>query len=174
MKKIYIVLSYTGTILSHIINLKTKTEYAHVSISLDKHLEEMYSFGRINPYIAFLGGFVKEGKEIGTFKRFKNTTVKVLELEITNNQYHRIKKQIKYMEENKKLYKFNIKGLLLAGLHIEYSKKNSLYCAQFVKYILKKGNIDIENLDNVITPEEFKKLNNAKKIYKGYLKNYNF
>ena len=71
MKKIYIILTHTGTILSRIIRHWTKDEFSHISISLDKDLEEMYSFGRLNPYNAFVGGFVREGLDKGTFARFK-------------------------------------------------------------------------------------------------------
>ena len=52
MKKIYIILTHTGTILSKIIKKYTKDEFSHVSISLDVDLKEMYSFGRLNPYNA--------------------------------------------------------------------------------------------------------------------------
>ncbi len=55
------MLTFTGTILSRVVKLYTKKEYSHVSIALDENLEEMYSFGRLNPYIAFIGGFVREG-----------------------------------------------------------------------------------------------------------------
>ena len=61
MRKIYIVLTYTGTFLAKIIRFYTKKEYSHVSIALDEDLGRMYSFGRINPYNAFVGGFVREG-----------------------------------------------------------------------------------------------------------------
>lgn len=40
MKKIYIVLTDTGTVLSKIIKIYTKDEFAHVSISLDKGLKK--------------------------------------------------------------------------------------------------------------------------------------
>jgi len=70
-KKIYIVLTYTGTILSKVIRVYTRAEYCHVSLSLDKRLRKMYSFGRLNPYNPFIGGFVHEGINVGTFKRFK-------------------------------------------------------------------------------------------------------
>ena len=53
MKKIYIVLTHSGTALSKIIKGFTKDEFSHVSISLDKELNEMYSFGRLNPYNPF-------------------------------------------------------------------------------------------------------------------------
>lgn len=38
MKKIYLILTHTGTILSKIIRTYTKDEFTHVSISLDNEL----------------------------------------------------------------------------------------------------------------------------------------
>lgn len=60
MHKIYIVLTYTGTLLARIVRFYTRKEYSHVSIALDENLNMMYSFGRLNPYNAFVGGFVHE------------------------------------------------------------------------------------------------------------------
>jgi hypothetical protein len=57
MKKVYIVLTSTTTYLARIIRTYTKDEYSHSSISLDKELNQMYSFGRLNPYIPWWGGF---------------------------------------------------------------------------------------------------------------------
>lgn len=71
MKKIYIVLTYTGTILSKLVKMYTKKEYSHVSIALDEDLKEMYSFGRTYAYCPFIAGFVHEEIDKGTFKRFK-------------------------------------------------------------------------------------------------------
>ena len=70
MKDIFIVLTSTGTTLSKIIKSYTKDEFAHISISLDRELQEMYSFGRLNPYNPFFGGFIREYIDKGTFKRF--------------------------------------------------------------------------------------------------------
>ena len=49
MKKIYIVITYTGTNLSKVIKYYTHSEFSHVSISLEQELEKMYNFGRLNP-----------------------------------------------------------------------------------------------------------------------------
>ena len=49
MKQIYFVITNTGTILSKIVIKFMKDEYSHASISLDKKLKQMYSFGRLNP-----------------------------------------------------------------------------------------------------------------------------
>ena len=74
MKKVYIVLTYTGTIISKIIKSYTKDEFSHVSIALDIELKHMYSFGRLNPYTPLWAGFVQEYIHKGTFKRFYKTT----------------------------------------------------------------------------------------------------
>ena len=172
MKKIYVILSYTGTILSKIIKLKTGAEYTHASIALDENLRQMYSFGRVYPGIAFIGGFVRESRHFGTFKRFKNTQVCIYELEITDKKYEEVKELIFYMKKNKKKYRFNLLGLILAGINKKSTKENKFYCAEFVKYILQKANIDVSNLPEVIKPEDFKNLKKSNIIYVGYLRKY--
>lgn len=172
MKKVYVILSHTGTILSRIIRLRTGAEYTHASIALDKNLKKMYSFGRIHPYIAFLGGFVRESKNFGTFKRFKNTEVSILELEVTEQQYQEINNQIIYMKKNKRKYSFNYAGLILAGINKKSTNKYRFYCSEFVKYILNEAKIDLRDLPDVTKPEDLKKLKNTNLIYKGYLRKY--
>ena len=90
MEKIYIVLAHTGTLLSRLIKMRTGAEYTHVSIALDENLKNMYSFGRKYSYIAFIGGFVREGANFGTFKRFYNTEISIYEVSVTEEQYKKV------------------------------------------------------------------------------------
>ena len=55
----------------------------------------MYSFGRLRPSNPFIGGFVHEGIDFGTFKKFKNTQSEIYSLEIADNKYEKIKEEIK-------------------------------------------------------------------------------
>ena len=171
MKKIYIVLTHTGSLLSKTIKLVKRYEYTHVSISLDKNLNQMYSFGRINPYIAFIGGFVQESPEYGTFKRFENTKSKILCIDVTDKQYKKIKKTLKYFNRKRKNYHFNFIGLCSIVLNIKINRTNSFYCAEFIKYIFDQSNIET-NLPELVTPEDFLNIPNIIPIYNGYLKNY--
>ena len=172
MKKIYIVLTHTGTALSRIIKTFTKDEFSHASIALDSELKEMYSFGRLNPYNPFIGGFVHEGIDCGTFKRFKFTKTKIFSLEIEDEQYYRIKDLIEYLKEVKEMRKFNVIGLIAVGLHKTIKFVDSFYCAEFVKYALETAGINT-SLPEMIKPEDFKTLDNIKLIYEGILKDYN-
>ena len=171
-KNIYIILTYTGTILSKIIRIYTGAEYCHVSLSLDKKLNKMYSFGRLNAYNPFVGGFVHEGINIGTFKRFKNTKAEIYEIEITSEQYNKIKSEIKNIKNNKKQYKFNRAGLFLSAINFKYKKEKSFYCAEFVKHLIDVAEIPLK-LPGTVKPIDFKKYNNLDLLYSGILKNYN-
>lgn len=173
MKEIYIVLTYTGTMLARVIKAFTGNEFAHVSIALDVELKNMYSFGRLNPYNPFIGGFVHEYIDDGTFKRFKNTVSKVYAIQIEDEKYEKLKNIISNIQDNRKDYTFNILGLFAAGIHIRLKYDKSFYCAEFVKYVLDKSKIST-NLPDTIKPEDFKELENtnAKVIYTGLLREY--
>lgn len=173
MRKIYIILTYTGTILSKIIKYYMKDEFSHVSVALDLELKEMYSFGRLNPYNPFIGGFIHEYIDKGTFKRFKNTRARIIELEIEESQYLKLKETIRKMQIEKEQYKFNILGLFAVGLNIKIQSENSFYCAEFIKYLIEKSNIDIE-LPDLVRPDCFKSIYGSKEIYNGLLKNYTY
>ena len=172
MKKIYIVLTHTGTFLSRVIKIFTRNKYSHVSIALDENMDEMYSFGRLNPYNPFLGGFVREGINIGTFKRFKNTKSQIFSLEITDEQYEKLKDILEKMCMNKQAYKFNITGLVFALFRKRLMRKNKFYCSQFVRYVMENSDIKDKHMSDVIKPEDFKKLENLHMEYEGLLRLY--
>lgn len=170
MKKIYIILTYTGTILSRIVKIYTRKEYSHVSISLDRDLNQMYSFGRLNPYNPFIGGFVHEGIDRGTFKRFKNTKTKIYSMEIDEEKYEKLEEIIENIQQKKKLYKFNVIGLIAVALNVRIKREKCFYCAEFVKYVLEQS--EVVELPEIIKPDDFNKLNGLNEVYIGKLQDY--
>ena len=169
--KIYIILTYTGTILSKIIRCYTGAEFCHASICLDEQLTEIYSFGRLNPYNPFIGGFVQEGLNIGTFKRFKNTRAEIYSVDLTTKQYKKMVNIIKKMKRKRNLYKFNTIGLFASAFNIKFQRKNRFYCSEFVKYLIEQSKIEL-NLPNLIKPNDFKNVNGLTLKYRGVLKDY--
>lgn len=171
MRNIYIVLTQTNTVLSLIIKSYTHKEYSHVSIALDENLHEMYSFGRLNPYNPFIGGFVQESPNYGTFKRFSKTKTKIFSLTVSEEQYNQIKKNIMKFSSDKKNYHFNTIGLFAVAFHLHVRRKKYFYCAEFVKYILEHSNVDIQ-LPELIKPQDFANIEGSKEIYTGVLHEY--
>ncbi len=173
MKEVYIVLTHTGTALSGIVKYYTKKKYTHVSLGLDPELTELYSFGRLNPYNPYRGGFIQEQIHGGTFARFKDTISAVYSLRVTNEQYEKIHKMIQNMKEEKSKYKFNIIGLFLVSVNKKYKKEDKFYCAEFVKYILENC-LNKKLLPEIVKPMDFLELNNIQCIYEGLLANYDY
>ena len=172
MKKIYIILTHTGTVLSNIIKSYTKDEFSHISIALDADLTQMYSFGRLNPYNPFWGGFVHEELNKGTYKRFKKTRANVYSFFIEDEQYEKIKQRINYFNTNKEKYRFNVIGLFFVSINKQVRRKNSFYCAEFVRHILRFSGIKTNHLPDIIRPENFKDLDGLNLEYQGLFRKY--
>lgn len=171
MKKIYFVLTHTGTILSRVVHVYTKQEFSHCSLALDKDLTEMYSFGRYWAFNPFIGGFIKEEVDSGTYKRFSNTKAAIYSLEVSNWQYNKIKKEIKRMKKSKNKYSFNMLGLTAILFHRRVKRKNKYYCSEFVKHLIEIGEVD-NNLPDLVKPQDFENIKNVQLIYKGKLKDF--
>ncbi len=171
MRNIYIILTYTGTSISKMIKGYTKDEFSHVSISLDIELKQMYSFGRIFTCTPLIAGFVQEYINKGTYKRFYKTKAKIYSMQITDEQYDKLVKIINQMKEEKRKYRFNMLGLVLAAFNIKVKRKKAFYCAEFVKYVLEGIGIDTK-LPEIVKPEQFKQLNGLQEIYEGLLSQY--
>ena len=174
MKKIFLVMTNTGTYFSKLIKKYTGDTYNHVSISLWEDLREMYSFGRRNPYIFFYGGFVIEKRNSGTFKRFKHTSAKVLELSVTEESYSILSECLARFIAEKKKFGYNFKGVLKARKNVNYQKTyRKFYCSQFVNYLLVCAHVLSEDyFAGIVKPEGFAKIEGTRVLYEGLLRDY--
>lgn len=172
-KHIFLIISQTGTLLSRILKIITKAEYNHISLGLEEKLECMYSFGRLSPYNPLWGGFVTKSPNSGTFKRFYNTRVIVLDLKVDSSKYDRICRSVESMEHIRRKYHYNYIGLLLAAFKIVHKSKNRYYCSEFVKYMLQSNNIDGSDiLPEIAQPIHFLNIPAARLVYCGKLRDY--
>lgn len=172
-KKIYVVMTQTGTFLSRLLKFLSKDVYNHASIALDDRLEEMYSFGRLNPYNPFVGGFVKESPHYGTFKRFSNTDAMIITLDVTEKQYDGVKTMLSKMYEEREKYRYNYKGLFAAFFGKRIEELNRFYCSEFVKHVLVENGIVAKTFFREIThPADFTEIPDAKTVYVGKLRTY--
>ena len=124
---IYIVISQTGTIVSQILQIITKDKYNHVSISLNRELTQMYSFGRLHAYFPLPGGFINESIHEKLFACHPNTELLVIEVPVSKKQKERITALLTNMENNRQMYSYNLIGLLLAGVKYAIKSHNKYY-----------------------------------------------
>ncbi len=173
MQKIYLVLSQSDSLISKLLKFFTKDEYNHISISLDKNLNEMYSFARLKPKNPLKGGFVTENFNKGMYKLFPNTKLKVYEKEIDDEKFQNLENIISIFLQNKEKYHYNIKGLMVAKFNKDLERDNYLYCSQFVRKCLVESKIiNANELPKVVKPIDFLNIKDIRLTYKGLVKNY--
>lgn len=169
-KSIYIVLTRTNTILSRLIGAIKNDEYTHASISLNKDLSIMYSFGRKYTYNPFVGRFVKENLNEGVFALQNKLKGLVLEIEVTPEQYDKINALLNKFISNSNSYKYNYYGLINSLLNKESYSDDKFLCSEFVYYILNEcGVVNLNKSRNLIRPQDLLNIK-GRVLYKGNLK----
>ena len=170
MPKIYILLSQTGTIPSKMLKIYTHAEFNHVSISMGFGLDEMYSFGRRYLRFPYPGGFVAEGKNRGIFARYPNTQIALLELEVAQDKFLLLRDRLAEMNAQRKLYRYNFKGVFFASIGVVYHKENRYYCSEFVRDILVDcGIAEAKDFPKIVMPVHFLRLPGIREVYRGKL-----
>ncbi|MEG0995063.1 MAG: hypothetical protein RR359_04785 [Bacilli bacterium] len=173
MKKVYIVLTYTGTLLSALIKKFTKQEYSHASLSLDDTYDKMYSFGRKYPRNPIIGVFKEENIHDGLYKIKKNSKMAIYELEVTNKQFKFIKKSIKLIKQDNNGYNFI--GLLFAAFNIKLKRNKKYYCSEFIFKVLSDKKVKVYKArKGIVKPYDLIKLDDIKMslVYEGLISLY--
>lgn len=170
MKKLYVILTQTGTVPARIIKLVTKAPYNHTSITSDEELYDIYSFCRKYKASPLPAGFVNE-TELGVFDMFSSVPCEVYSFDVTDQQFYKYQNTLKHFKKESKLYSYNVLGLFALAFGIPVHRKNHFICSQFVAYILTECGAAKFNKDLcLVKPDDFRYLDNAKLIYKGDMK----
>ena len=173
MRKIYILISQTGTLFSRSIKWYTKQPYNHGAISTDKHFPVFWSFARRWPRLPFPGCFVKEEFNKGTYALFPDTDCIVLAFEAEDEK---VKKMDAILDEHinsKKRYGYNYLTLLstvLLGKVVE-SKHHRRTCMEFVAYALSESDIhEFDKRIQLVHPMEVYNDFRENVVYKGKMR----
>jgi len=172
-KKIYILLTDTGTILTKTIQRYTKAPYNHSSLALDEELIQLYSFGRKNPNNPFNGGFVQENILQGTYKFSPKTTCALYEISVTERQYAKVKRLIELFKRNDRKMAYNLFGLFGVAFKEPFEPLGSYFCSQFVAEIVDRAGIKLwDKLPSLVEPNDFRKSDQVNLVYEGLLTDY--
>lgn len=170
---VYILLTNTGTLFTKMIQTYTKAPYNHASISFDRELSELYSFGRKHPGNPFDGGFVKEDIKTGTFSKYPGTTCVLYELAITRREEEKMKRVLRFFIRKKGKFLYNLLGVIGVALKEPVEFSNSYFCSQFVAEVLSRSGIKLWNkLPALVTPDDFRRNDRLVLVYEGKLSDY--
>lgn len=171
-KKVYIVLTDTGTMFTRLIKLYTKKPYNHASISFDEELTEVYSFGRKLPRNPFIGGFVRENVKCGLFK---NANCKIYSCEITEEQYFKMRNFIQDIEKKQHHYRYNLLGLIGFAFNKPINREHAYFCSEFVATVLQEGEVlESQRSPSLVAPHDLQNVSFFKLTYQGRLTDFPF
>lgn len=168
MKKIYILLTRTQSILSRTVRLVTMDDYTHAAIAFDDDLHVLYSSARWDGKNMFPCGPCREYLHRGFYARHK-TPCAVYELQVEDDVYERAKAEVSRIIDNQQQYHFNIIGLMLCHLRIPFRRKTYFFCSQFVgEILLRSGALKLPRDPSLIRPADYTHLPQLKVRFQGY------
>ncbi|MDQ6420064.1 hypothetical protein RB620_11515 [Paenibacillus sp. LHD-117] len=169
-KEIYVLLTDTGTVLTRIIRTFTKDPLNHASIAFDHDLNEVYSFGRKNPNNPFFGGFVREDVRDDFFL---DAMCAVYRCTVSASVYTNLRNQVQHFEQNQDLYKYNLVGMLGVVFNIEWERKYSYFCSQFVATMFQRSGMNlVDKSPLLVTPGDLQHTPALELVYHGHLHGY--
>lgn len=173
MKHAYVMISLTGTLLSRLVKLYTKEPYSHASLSLDKELHRMYSFGRVIAWNPFWAAHMHEIPCENVFKRFNKTEMMLLEFDLTDEQYDKLEEFVETFWAQRDHFHYSFLALFFAMFNFYPRLKNELYCSQYVGLALKYAGVDYWNKSYLaMRPRDFRTCPHCRVVYEGSLREY--
>ena len=153
-KRLYVLLTDTGTRFSRISKLVTGDPYNHVSVSFDDTLETIYTYALRNAN-GFKGGLKKENLEV-----LKGSRYSLYELPVTTDIYGQVVSKVKEMEEDLVGTGYNHLALINAIFKKEIFESEmgaKMICSQFVVEILKQSGVELfkNRASSTVRPYDF-------------------
>jgi hypothetical protein len=169
---IYLIVAQTGTRPARFFRFITKKPYNHVSLSGDVSLSEMYSFCRTYQPFPLPATFNKEIVGKGTLGKYDFIPCEIYRISVTGEQKKEYDRIIRHFSDNRNIYSYNVLGLLAVYLNIEWNRKKSFVCSQFVAYTMDKIGIPLEKPFCLYKPDDFRKFPGATLVYSGELNSF--
>jgi hypothetical protein len=170
---IYILLTDTGTLFTKSIKSYTKAPYNHASISFDRELTDMYSFGRKHPSNPLSGGFVKEDVRSGTYSKYPKTTCVIYRLKVSQRDTQKMLRVLNVFKRSSNKYLYNLFGIVGVTMNEPVEFSNSYFCSQFVAEVLSRSGVKLwDKLPALVTPEDFRRSPLLELVYEGTLSDY--
>lgn len=171
---IYIVLSKTGTWLSRSIGAVTRSNYTHVSLSLDNKFDTMYTFGRKKPTNPFYAGLTIEDINNEIYQN-PYCTCLIYKIPVSRKQLQLLKKELNSYLNSSSQYKYNFLGLFAVLFNIPVKRDKYYFCSQFVSTLLSRSTIWYSpKVPELTRPSDLIQISNGQILYKGFVNNFTY
>ena len=106
----------------------------------------------------------------GGFRLRPDVPCALYALEVSEEAYTRARRRADHMMAHGNLYRFNVLGLILCGLHIRWRRRRHYFCSQFVGEVLEKsGALELPKHSTLMHPNDYTQLGQLRCVYEGRL-----
>ena len=170
MKTVYILLTSADTLFGRAIRGLGGAQFSHVSLALDRDLDQLYSFSRRFSFAMLPAGFQREDLRRGVYGRNPQTPCALYALPVTDAVFGRIEDRLGDMYARRWQYHYNLLGILGHVLGRPIRRRRHFFCSEFVAEILRDSGAAAPALDSAMTrPDDFLALPGAQCVYAGPL-----
>ena len=175
IKQVYVLLARTETVTSRIVHTFTRGTFTHASLALTPETDRFYSYARRRLYNFLIAGIIIENLHTFVFARFPDSNCALYELDVSDEDYDRIKAQVELCMDNYDRATYSFLGAGLMRLGIIWRRKYKFTCSQFVAVCLSKAEgIELPKDPYLMMPHDFPKISGIRKIYEGKIKDCTF
>ncbi|WP_372633178.1 hypothetical protein [Cohnella sp.] len=168
--EVYIVLTATGTWFSRTIQWVTKAPLNHASLSFDRELNEVYSFGRKKLSNPIFAGFVQENF---ADPFYEDAPCAVYRLRVGESARAEMRRFVNEMKRQPDRYRYHLLGLIGVLIRRKIPRENAYFCSHFVASALERGEWrPVDKPAYFITPADFEQSLSAQQIYRGTMSGY--
>lgn len=184
LEPVFVVTTFTDSLMGNIIQHATKQNYTHALLSLDSSLKNMYSFDFFKTVKNSDGvsrkynGFIVDN--IDRYVNMKTNDMKVYCLMCTSKVKKSIESALNWYKNNIKNTKYSFANLIdyfTKSPRVSSNHDLKMICSEFVDVILKTSGVDISgHASNITTPSDlgtYKNRNNFFKVFEGRANEYN-
>lgn len=172
---IYIVNSYSNSLIGNAIKNVTQSIYTHSALSFNETLDYLYTYGK-NGNVT--GGFRKEKLSV-YLDEFEEAIIRVYCILVNRNKFNTMINKVDYLIDNQKKTKYNYPDFINILLNKPLENKENeteMVCSWFVANTLREAGINLfDKADNLIKPKDLANIKHPRVyfLYEGLAKNYN-
>ena len=171
VKKIYILLTRTGTMPAKVIHFFKGGTFTHTSLSLIPTTDCLYSYARRKINNPFNAGLIIENIHTEVFAMYPDCHCALYSIVVSDEAYEKMQGEITFFFNNYKKAKYNFLGMIPLAIGIRIRRKFRLTCSQFVALILQSSReIELPKDPYLMLPNDFPQISGIELEYDGVLK----
>lgn len=159
-RKIYILMTQYPGLDAKLLRLRSGYPYTHASVGFEEDMDTFYTF-------------VSKGFLVESIRRYEKPNrpsfpCALYEIDVSQEVYDRLKKNVLKYKENKANLKYSTMGLVMCFIKVPYRRKNRYFCSQFVSEVLQEsGVLQLNKKSGLYFPKDIAKHSELKLIFEG-------